>query len=288
MSKGHVFLAQNTPGIDYVKQAYALALSIKIFNKEHNQTCLITNDDVSEKYKHAFDFIVPIPWKDQARNSKWKIENRWKIIYATPFDENLVYDTDMLLLKSNDNIWKYLESYNFCFTSDVLDYRGEVISSDHYRKAFTENSVPSVYTGLFYFKKVRESYEFFKWLELIVSNWEVFYKKFLRKKKQDFCSIDLSAGLALKFMGADNPSIPFLSFVHMKPYIQDWKNVPGKCFDVLDYYLTDNLSLIVGNFKQTGLFHYVEKDFLTDDIILKLENAKEKNQSTHRRSDNSI
>jgi hypothetical protein len=281
MTKGHVFLAQNTEEVDYVKQAYALALSIKVFNKEYNQTCLITNDSVPEEYKHAFDHIVPIPWKDSARNSRWKIENRWKIIYATPFDENLVYDTDMLLLKSNDNIWKDLENFNFCFTSNVLDYKGNIVTSNYYRKSFTENNVPSIYTGFFYFKKVKESYEFFKWLEVIVNNWYKFYRKFLVKKIQDFCSIDLSSGLALKFMGVDNPNVPLLTFVHMKPHLQSWNNIPSKCFDVLDYYLNDNLSLIVGNFKQNGLFHYVEKDFLTNDIILKLENAKEKIKTTY-------
>lgn len=274
MNKGHVFLAQNTTDIDYVKQAYALALTIKIFNKEHNQTCLITNDEVPENYKHAFDHIVPIPWKDAARNSKWKIENRWKIIYATPFDENFVYDTDMLLLSSNDNIWKDVENFNFCFTSKVLTYKGTNVTSDYYRKPVTTNNVPSIYSGFFYFKKVKESYEFFKWLEIIVNNWSVFYKRFLPKKPQDFCSIDVSAGLSLKFMGLDNPVVPSLTFVHMKPYLQGWINIPSKCFSVLDYYLNDNLSLIVGNFKQTGLFHYVEKDFLTDEILLKLENAK--------------
>lgn len=280
MNRGHVFLAQNTEDADYLKQAYALALSIKAFNKEHNKTCLITNDNVPDEYKHAFDYVVPIPWKDQARNSKWKIENRWKIIHATPFDENLVYDTDMLLLKPNDNLWKEVEKFNFCFTTDVLDYRGNVATSNFYRKSFVENNIPNVYTGFFYFKKVKETYEFFKWLELIVGNWQVFYKKFLKKSPQDFCSIDLSAGLAVKFMGNNIPTVPLLTFVHMKPYLQNWKNIPSNCYDILDYYMNENLSLIVGNYKQSSLFHYVEKNFLTNDIILKLEkHAKEKKTS---------
>jgi len=76
--------------------------------KQFNQTCIITNDNIPEEYKHAFDFIVPIPWTDVAKDSAWKIENRWKIIYATPFKENIVYDTDMLLLNSNDHWWPHL------------------------------------------------------------------------------------------------------------------------------------------------------------------------------------
>jgi hypothetical protein len=90
MSKGHIFLAQNSD-VDYVRQACALALTIKKYNK-HNETCLITNDPVPPLYRHAFDHIVPIPWGDSAIGSAWKIENRWKIIHASPFKENIVYE----------------------------------------------------------------------------------------------------------------------------------------------------------------------------------------------------
>lgn len=275
MNKGHVFLAQNTSTVDYVRQAYALSLSIKVFNKE-NKTCLVTNDIVPEEYKHAFDYIVPIPWKDQARNSQWKIENRWKIIYATPFDENIVYDTDMLLMNSNDHWWEHLKEFNLCFATDVLDYKGNTISSNFYRKSISDNTLPNIYTGVFYFKKVKETYEFFKWLEVIVNNWQIFYKKYLKKSTQTFCSIDVSAALATKLTGITVHKVPILTFVHMKPHLQGWRNVPSKCFDVLDYYLNDNLSLIVGNYKQHRLFHYVEKDFITNDMILTLENEKKK------------
>lgn len=268
MSKGHVFLAQNSDD-NYVRQAYALALSIKIHNKEHNQTCLITNDPVPEEYKHVFDHIVPIPWKDSARNSQWKIENRWKIIYATPFDENLVYDTDMLLLETNDHWWKHFENKDFCFTSNVKDYRGNVVKSNFYRKAFTENNLPNVYSGIFYFKKVQETYEFFKWLELIVNNWNKFYKLYLKNYRQNFCSIDVSASLAIKFLDIENSVLktPILTFVHMKPGVQGWKNIPSKWTNLLNFNMDDNLNLFVGNFKQNGVFHYVEDNFLTDEII---------------------
>ena len=37
--------------------------------------CLITNDNVSKKYKQVFDDIVDIPWGDHAKDSEWKIEN---------------------------------------------------------------------------------------------------------------------------------------------------------------------------------------------------------------------
>ena len=70
-------LAQNTE-VDYVQQAYLNAMSIKATNNDAN-ICLITNDEVPTKYKPLFDHIVEIPWGDHAKDSDWKIENRWKI-----------------------------------------------------------------------------------------------------------------------------------------------------------------------------------------------------------------
>jgi hypothetical protein len=273
MSKGHVFLAQNST-VDYVRQACALALSIKKQNRQHNQTCIITNDDIPEEYKHAFDYIVPIPWTDVAKNSEWKIENRWKIIHATPFKENIVYDTDMLLLNSNDHWWPHLAKHELLFTSTVTDYRNNIVTSDFYRKTFTANNLPNLYVGAFYFKKTNKSYEFFKWLDLLTANWKDFYQKFLPTHPQKFCSMDVNAALAVKFMDCEpqvvvnNTFIP--SFTHMKPALQGWNNVPTKWTSVLSSYFSDDCQLKVGNVQQQGLFHYVEDEFLTADILHKL------------------
>jgi hypothetical protein len=271
MTKGHVFLAQNSD-TDYVRQAYALALSIKTHNKIHNQTCLITNDTVPESYRHAFDHIVKIPWGDLAYKSYWKIENRTKIIHATPFDENLVYDVDMLLLNSNDHWWQYFKDDDLLFTANVKTYRENQVTENFYRKTFTANQLDNIYSGCFYFKKSATSYEFFKWLSIIVGNWENFYKEHLKNSPQKFCSIDVSAALAIKFMDCKSAiSNKILTFTHMKPKIQGWYNPPDKWTSVLASSLDNSGLLKVGNFQQHGIFHYVEDEFLTDSKLDTLE-----------------
>ena len=95
MSKGFVVLAQNTSNVDYVKQAYALALSIKFSQKTVKSISIITNDVVPDEYKDVFDTIIPIPWVDDAQDKEWKVENRWKIYHVTPYEETIVLDTDM-------------------------------------------------------------------------------------------------------------------------------------------------------------------------------------------------
>ncbi len=271
MSKGHVFLAQNST-TDYVTQAYALAVTIKKHNRV-NQTCIITNDQVPEEYKHAFDYIVGIPWDDTAKDKQWKIENRWKIIHATPFKENLVYDTDMLLLNSNDYWWNSLSNYNLALTGKVYTYKGTVIENDYYRKTFTTNNLPNVYMGVHYFKKTQTAFEFYKWLEIITNNYQQFYKEFLPNFPQKFCSMDVNSALAIKFLGIEHVTNNIMSFTHMKPAIQGWSKSYAKWKDVVGHYITEDKKLNIGNFNQTGVFHYTEDDFLTNDILDILANG---------------
>lgn len=270
MSKGHVFLAQNS-SVDYVTQAYALARTIKHHNKEYNQTCLITSNDVPDQYRHAFDFIVPIPGNDDAKNDQWKIHNRWKIIHATPFTENLVYDTDMLLLNSNDHWWKFLTNKDVVLTSNVKDYKGRIINNNFYRKTFTANNLPNCYLGVHYFQKSNKAYEFYKWLEVITHHYQEFYDTYASKHQQKFCSMDLNASLAIKFMGAEHEFLidnDTPSFIHMKPAIQGWISNNKAWQDTVAHEYDGTLT--VANIKQFGVFHYTEDDFLTEKILEKI------------------
>ena len=270
MSKGHLIFAQNST-TDYIRQAYALALSIKKVNKI-NQVCLVTNDPVPLDYISVFDFIVKFPWGDMAEKSKWKIENRWKIIHCTPFKETLVYDSDMLLLESNDHLWYCLDGNEVELTSRVYDYKGNLITkyNNPYRKAFAANNLPDVYCGLFYFKKSKASFEFFRWIECIMKDYERIYSTYTPNLTQKICSMDVSAAIAADILNIKQNQV--LSFTHMKPGVQGWNiNDLESWQKYVISYLNYELELTVGNYRQSGLFHYVEDSFLTDEIIKKLE-----------------
>lgn len=274
MSKGFCILAQNNSTTNYVRQAYALAVSIHKFNKNQNVT-LITNDEVEGKYEHAFDNIIPIPWYDDSNGQEWKINNRWKIYHISPYDETIVMDADMLVLQNIEHWWSYLEKRDLFFTSDVKTYRGEIATSDFYRKMFTANELPNLYSGIHYFKKTDENKTFFVLLEMIVKNFDTFYEWYAPNKRQNFCSIDVSAALASKIIGnsrviTDKNS--FVTFTHMKPNLQGWKNNRSNWVDYIGYDLDTNGNLYVGNFLQNGVFHYVEDEFLSEEILETLEN----------------
>lgn len=273
MSKGFLVLAQNTPESDYIKQAYALALSIKL--TQDTPISVITNDSIPEQYLHAFDKVIPIPFSDSAKRKKWKVQNRWKFFHATPYDETIVLDTDMLVLGNFSKWWKYCENKDIVFCSKVLNYKLESVLQDPYhRKTFISNNLTNPYSALQYFKKSDAALEFYKVLEFVVKNWEECYKIYAPLDRQDWLSIDLAVAITIEILGLQDQAVDVcspLEFVHMKSPIQGWRTIPTNWRSYVTPYLNSKGELLVGNIKQPMLFHYVEKDFITNEMLTRLE-----------------
>jgi len=267
-TKGYVILAQNNSSNDYVRMAYVLALSIKLTQKEITSVCLITDvpDAVPHHCNKVFDHVIQIPWYDDALNSEWKIENRWKIYYITPYDETILLDADMLFLSNVDNRWKFLnKNYDLFITSDVLTYRNELVIDNYYRKAFVENKLPNTYSAFTYFKKSKLADEFWLLVDIIYKNWQEFYNRFLPNYKPTHLSMDVVFALAVKILDIeDQITTPFTypTFIHMKSRIQNWGNISNEWTESITPYISNEGKLKIGNFQQTGIFHYTEKKFL--------------------------
>jgi hypothetical protein len=277
MSKGYLVIAQNGKD-DYLRQAYALALSIKATQKDVNKLTVLTNDTVPAKYKEVFDQVLDIPWNDSAAESAWKINNKWKYYYATPYEETVILDTDMLFTTDVSYWWNTLALKDVWATTNVRTYRNELVTSDYYRKVFTNNSLPNIYTAFMYFKQSDLGVELFQLLNDIFDNWERYFYLFLEESRPKFLSADVAYALAIKILGAKEDCTwdsvtEFPTFVHMKSYVQkipekliteDWEQHIPSCY-------TPQGELIVGNYEQTLPFHYHRKEWLTDAIISKLE-----------------
>jgi hypothetical protein len=263
-----LMLAQNAED-DYVKQACLCAMSIHSTNKDA-RVSLVTNDIVPEEYKKYFDQIIPIPWNDDAEFSEWKIENRWKLYHATPYEKTVVLDTDMLVLQDLSSWWEFLDMYDLYFTTNVYTYRGERITSKYYRKGFVANNLYNLYTGVHYFKKSDQAAEFYKWMELITQNWELFYGQFHKEHYPSRPSMDVTAAITAKILNCEhditNELAKYPTFTHMKSRAQNWQKPRDKWQEVVDVHLTAT-NLMIGNYKQTGIFHYTEKSFVDDDKL---------------------
>lgn len=273
MSKGFVIFAQNTESINYIQQAYALALSIKLTQKIVNNVSLVTDDTVPENYKHVFDKIIPIPFGDQSNGSAYRAENRWKIYHATPYDETIVLDSDMLVLENIDIWWDYLHNYDVKFCNRIKNYKQEIVTDTVHRKAFVANHLSSPYYALHYFKKNEFAFEFYKLLEFVCKNWELCWTTFAPNEYQNWLSMDLATAVAIDLMGVRDEVLDVsnpMEFVHMKTHLQGW-NITGNWQDAILYNF--NKELTVGNILQHKIFHYVEKDFLTDQFVKNIEGA---------------
>ena len=281
MSKGFLVYAENTPTVNYVEQAYALALSIKITQLITTNISIVTNDPIPEEYESVFDKIIPIPWYERNEESTYRTENRWKLYHATPYEETIVLDTDMLFLEDVAIWWDYCSKFDIQYCSRVKNYKDEIVVDNYYRKTFVANNLSNTYSALCYFRKCDKSLKFYTALEFVINNWQMCYSIFAERENQNWLSMDLAVAITIELTGMWDEVIDAsspLEFVHMKPGIQDWPIIPESWQTAVPSMYNYNGELLVGNIKQEKLFHYVEKDFLKPIILQKLQEiANERN-----------
>jgi len=275
VSRGFFTLAQ---GEMYHRLAYALALSLKLSQPEELSKLSIgiaAGEQLNPKYRAVFDNVITIPWEDAAKDSTWKLENEWKSIYMTPYDETIKLDADMLFPSNISAWWDYLSQSDGVFATNAFTYRGDKVTSDFYRKTFTESGLPNVYTAMFYFKKNDVNFELFKLAEFIFNNWERCYYEFLLPDHRPrYVSTDVVFAIASKIMdyGSYNklPHVDMPTFVHMKSQLQDWPNDKYMIEDwtkMIPSHFNRDCEIKIGNYRQYLPLHYHIKDFVSDRMI---------------------
>ena len=180
----------------------------------------------------------------------------------------------MLLLEDISLWWKHCEVYDLLFCSKVKNYKGNFILKDTFhRKAFIENKLSNPYFALHYFKKSELAHNFYKILEFVTNNWEYCWTKFAPNYYQNWLSMDLATAIAIEILDCHGQVLDSgpLEFIHMKPAIQGWISRREKWVETVPYVLNNRKELIVGNMKQSKIFHYTEKEFLSDNLIKLLE-----------------
>lgn len=272
-SKGILTFAQNTNSCDYLKLAYLQALSAK-HTQVHNQyaVAITPGMHVPNKYREVFDYVIDIPWKDDAANFSWKLQNEWKAIHISPFEQTLKVESDLLFTDDLSDWWKLYDYHDFVPTMQVHTYRNEVATSRFYRKTFDSNELPDLYSGLMYFRKSELAHEVYSTVHWLFSNYREKANVLLDQTRPKHICTDIAFALASKMLGLTYPQ-RFSSFVHMKKHIhnvntefltEDWSLH-------LNHYFDENMNLYVEHFKQTLPFHYHSKSFCTDALIEKYE-----------------
>jgi hypothetical protein len=268
MNRGYLTLAQNGMH-DYVKMAYVLAMSLKLSQGIDTKLSVIVNENetVPPNYAKMFDKII----YTSVPEDEWKVQNKWRYFELTPYDQTIVMDADMLVLNNHEFWWDFCMLNDVLFTMDVVNYKGDKITSDYYRKVFTENNLPNIYTGLFYFKKTKEIEKYFQLVKIIFENWKEYYNQLL-KNPPDYVSGDVVYAMAAKIMFnlKFDHLAPWFRFVHMRNKLQD-VGLSGDWTKTLRVDLSnynDFISLKINNIRQELPLHYIKKSFLTDEVVM--------------------
>lgn len=270
MTQGYLTFAQNNARTNYLNLAYLQALSIKVTNKINKYAVVVDDDTMSrieDRHRRVFDHIIPIPGGDDAKGHSWKMQNEWKANIASPFDETIKLESDMLFTSCVDHWWKILDARDMVFTNHVVDYTGRSSTTRVYRQLFDDNSLPDIYGGLYYFKKSNTADLFFEYAKSIFANWTYTKHYILKGCGNETASTDVVFALAAKLVGADLCTLPgpVPTFAHMKGAVQGWE--PSMVWSEHLMHQFDQHHLTVGAHRQQVPFHYHYKNFATPEVI---------------------
>lgn len=276
--RGFLTFAQNSETSDYLRLAYACALSLKATQRKVPWLSVVITPgmEVPEHYRLVFDEVIEMPWLDAARDSEWKLENEWKAYHVTPYRETIKLDADMLFTHDVSDFWNLMATQDVFACTTAETYRGEIVTDDYYRKVFTANKLPNVYTALMFFRYSDTAQELFEQVQTIYDHWQRFFYDYLNETRPGYVSTDVVFALAMKILGIEDacthPALSYPRFVHMKSHIQNWPpNVGENWLEHVRPTLTDDLELKIGRFRQTLPVHYHLKTALTDEMIATYE-----------------
>lgn len=273
MTFGYLLVVAEHDTVDYLQLAYGLALSIKNTQKEgYDKVALvIDNKDKVSKLTSPWVFDHIIEWSEE---TFW--DGRSWMDKLTPFDNTVCLDVDMLFTRDYSHWIEYfVENSELYIANDAYTYRGELVTGDYYRKTFVKNELPNLYSMWTFFKKDSAlASEFFELGRSIIKNPIEFSNIFLSSHKPKVLGTDEAFALAVKILDISDQvayKLDFPKVVHMKPMVQNFP-WPADCWsNHVGFYIDKIGSVKIGNYQQTNIVHYVEKDKITDEVINVLE-----------------
>jgi hypothetical protein len=195
-TRGVLLFARNNSQVDYVKQAKFVAQSVR----EHLDlpTTLVTDsieylENEYPDYKSIFDKVIKIVWQDEqlhkdtilslsekhsikrfydgslvSKNLEWKNNLRSSAYQASPYDETLVLDTDIVIC--NDNFRQcFFQTHDFLIYKDCVELldcdRGDLLTR------VSDSSIDFYWATAVFFRKTETNKIFFQLIQHIQENW---------------------------------------------------------------------------------------------------------------------
>ena len=279
MSFGYLIFVNGNDS-QYFLCAYALALSIKNTQKEgYDKVALvIDNTNHLKQLNSPWVFDEVIEWNRDV--SGWDTRSYMDI--HSPWDHTICLDADMLFFRDFSHQVDYLiKNSELYIANDAYTYRGDKVVDDYYRKTFTANRLPNLYSFFTFFSKDSElATQFFNLQRAIIKNPTEFSNNFLSSYKPKVVGTDEAFALACKILDIEDEiayPLEFPKVVHMKGMVQNWPYPADLVSDHVGFYFDKNANLKIGNYKQNDIVHYVEKDKVNLEVINILEELVWKN-----------
>ena len=130
MTKGFVIMAQ---GLDYVKCATVLENSIKKVMPNIGVTIVTTEQ---------------LPYGDQAPNTNWKLQNDWQVYDASPYDETIKLEADMIIPRNIEHWFDVMSVQDIVVCDKIRNFKQELSDCKVYRRFIDDNNLPDVYLSL--------------------------------------------------------------------------------------------------------------------------------------------
>jgi hypothetical protein len=272
MSRGYLLFAVNSDSTDYVKLAYACALSIKLTQPEgYNNVSIVAKNinDISIKH-NIFDHMIEYQGPEG-------MDVRSRGYDFTPYDETVLLDSDLLFLNKVDHYWEAVKDMEMLIATCPRNYRHQRFKYGYYRKVFSNHQLDDVYSAWTYFKKTSNVKEFFDTVKLLTDNAGFTVKNLLPKAIMTTVPTDEAFALALKITDIDaiRPEWPFPSITHMKGHVQGWHTPIENWTDKIRMTIDSGAKVKIGVWQQKDILHYVTKSLITDAVIKTLETAYE-------------
>jgi hypothetical protein len=257
MSKGFIWICQNTDSTDYIKCSIELARSIKQHNRE-NKICVLVDDKSIFESKHV-DMVQVLP-KDHSVDHAQKFANEYQVFAQSPFTHSIKLEADMLWTGNTDWWWYHLWQHDLIFSVNCLNYRNQTVVDTTYRKIFTQNNLPNIYNGLTYFRRSQRAKQFFLLCQQLTENWSQVRDNLLINCHDAYPTTDVIYALAYRIMDPTNEQLidyPWFKFVHGKPAIN--LSPVADCNNYLHPVRLDD-RLYLGGRRLNQVWHYHDKN----------------------------
>lgn len=275
LHRGYVTHAFNSGGVDYLRMAYCLALSLRLTQtRVHRLTVMVEpGQTVPAGYRDVFDQVVELPFEDHSCQDGWRVENYSRLYNVSPYDESVTLDADMLFFADVSSWWDVMASKDMV-GGTALNYLGQPIERNPLRSNFYEIGLPDLHNGFLYFKKGPTARRVFGLITDFTGDWPTVTQRHFGRTDVHYSS-DCALLLALREAGleracANNDTGGIPRFIHMKACVQPWPGVretAREWRDYVDYHFSPELQLTVGGVPITEPFHYHVRDFVTDDLL---------------------